>query len=197
MVAPARAKVDDAVRAALAAQGFRLKVPGRFTRPLSRACEAWVSVPLAERGEALDANPMLGVRHVAVEEMLQTCGLADEASGTAFRPLYEWLGTGYRFWEFGRSNVDKAAEQLAEAVEEAMPGVEVVASDEGVETALIAWAFADVRRLRLPALLLVNSDRERFEAQVREERAGLESGADAAVVREYDEQVERLRRMLR
>jgi hypothetical protein len=87
--------------------------------------------------------------------MLQTFGLADEASGTAFRPLYEWLGSPYRYWEFDRSNVDETAEQLADAIEEAMPQVAAVASDEAVEAALSAWAFADTRRLRLPALLLV------------------------------------------
>jgi hypothetical protein len=67
----------------------------------------------------------------------------------------------------------------------------------GVEAALIAWAFADVRRLRLPALLLVRDERQRFEAQVRDERARLKAEADEALVREYDEYVERLRTTLR
>ena len=181
-----RTEVDRAIERRLTSLGFEKARDGVFLREIAPNISAWIGIGLAsrKRGGQVDADPMVGVRYEPVEELLPS-GAPHDA--TVFRPLYELLSDGdYMTWSFERENVDEQATALAEAVENAaVPFLESLASPEAVGEALETWAFADVRRRRLPAFRLAQGDAAGARAEVDRQRAQLEDD-DPGLLDEYD-----------
>lgn len=114
---------------------------------------AWCPLAEAKRGGTVDVDPVVGVRYEAVEALVDD----SQTSATVFRPLYElFTPTKYKTWTFETDHIAAQARALGEAVDEiAVPFMQSLTSLEAVERALREWAFADVRRRRLPAVVLI------------------------------------------
>lgn len=178
--------VDRAIERQLARLGFEKARDGVFLREMTTGCSAWLGIGLAsqKRGGEVDADPMVGVRYEAVEALLPSAAPCD---ATVFRPLYELLpGSGYRTWSFDAEGIDEQAASLAEVIErEAIPFMRSLGSPEAIAEALETWAFADVRRRRLPAFRLVQGDVAAARAEVDRERSQL-GDEDPGLLDEYD-----------
>lgn len=187
MTADLRILVDRALEERLSERGFTKGVDGVFLRKLGRDISAWIGIGLAsrERGGEVDADPMVGVRYEPVERLLPSSAPYD---ATVFRPLYELRpGSGYRTWSFNGDNVDEQADALVESLEKmANPFMESLASPSAIEQALGTWAFADVRRKRLPALRLAQGDEAGARAELDREKSMLAEDSDPATLEEYD-----------
>jgi hypothetical protein len=123
-----------------------------------------------------------------VEELVRS----GEASATLQRPLFEVLsGGGYRTWTFNSENVEMQADVLAAAIQdEAVPYLRGLVTLPQIETALREWAFADIRRLRLPAVLILRGEPAEARRVVQEELGALRH--DAAMAAEYEQAAARL-----
>jgi hypothetical protein len=178
--------VDRAIERQLTRLGFEKARDGVFLREMAPGFSAWLGIGLAsqKRGGEVDADPMVGVRYEPVEALLPSAAPYD---ATVFRPLYELLpGGGYRTWSFDPESIDEQAASLAEAIEqEAMPFMRSLGSPEAIAEALETWAFADVRRRRLPAFRLAQGDIDAARAEVDRERSQLEDD-DPGLLDEYE-----------
>lgn len=166
--------------------------PGIFLRPRMHDFNAWISLPVAseKRGQEVDVNPMVGVRHEATEAIVDD----GPAAPTFLRPLYEVRDDrAYRTWAFDREHLSEQATALADEIEnEAIPWLESLTTLSGLEAALRECAFADTRRARLPAVVLQRHGRDAARAEVDRELADLRNAGDEDMRREYAEQVDRL-----
>jgi hypothetical protein len=186
----APSQLTDAVLRALGdelgSRGFQRIASGIYMLDVAPGCRGWIGVGLAAatRGGAVDADPMVGVRHDAVEALLDE----DESSATVFRPLYELFSpTTYRTWTFELDRIAAQARALGEAVElSAVPFMESLASLEAVERALREWGFADVRRRRLPAVVLIQVGADAARAEAERELALLEDEDDEPQRSDYE-----------
>ncbi len=164
-------------------RAFDRVASGIYLRELGQGWRGWVGVGLASRKRcgAVDADPMVGVRHEKVEKVL---GETDR-SATFFRPLYELFSpTVYRTWSFESGQVEAQATALGDAIELiATPYMESLTSLDRIEAALHESAFADVRRHRLPAVLLLRDGQEAARAAAERELALLD---DKGQRREYE-----------
>jgi hypothetical protein len=191
----ASTRLGDAVLRALdselGSRGFNAAASGVYTRDLTPEVAGWLGAPLAEakRGGAVDVDLMVGVRHAAVESLVDD----SQTSATVFRPLYELFSpTQYRTWTFETGNIDAQARVVGEAVDEvAVPFMQSLTSSEGVERALRDWAFADIRRRRLPALVLLQRGADAATEAARRELSLLDE-ADEATRADYKSFVDRL-----
>ncbi len=187
-----RSRADQAIGLALEKRGFRPLAPGRFAREIVQGVDGWVGVGLGshKRGGQVDADPMVGVRHRAVEDIVGS-GPGD---ATLFRPLYEVLpGAHYRTWSFDDSNVEGQATALAKAITEVgVRAMREFVSLDDLEAGLREVAFADVRRSRLPAVLLARGDPDAARHEISVERSQLQKLGDAAMVEEYEELASRI-----
>ncbi len=181
-----RAEVDRALERCLCDAGFEKARDGVFLREIAPNIFGWIGIGLAsrKRGGEVDADPMIGVRYEPVEELLPSGAPYD---ATVFRPLYELLpGGAYMTWSFNPDNVAQQAEALAAVIERAaVPFMESLSSPQAVREALEGWAFADVRRRRLPAFRLAEGDVAGARAEVERERSQLEED-DPGLLDEYD-----------
>jgi hypothetical protein len=182
-----RMRVDQAVERRLERLGFTKARDGVFLREISPGVSGWIGVGLAsqKRGGEVDADPMVGVRYEPVEQLVPSSAPHD---ATVFRPLYELLpGSGYRTWSFSQDGVEEQADALADTVEEAaVPFMDSLASPNAIKEALTSWAFADIRRRRLPAFRLVEGDEAGARDEVDRQKAILEDEGDRAMLEEYE-----------
>lgn len=187
-----RRKADQAIATALAKRRFRQLAPGRFAREIAPGVDVWVGVGLAshKRGGEVDADPMVGVRNGAVEHLVGS----GPGEATLFRPLYELMPDGgYRTWSFNEHDVDEQADALADAVTDiGIPAMADFASLEQLEAGLREFAFADIRRSRLPALLVTVGDRNAARRQIADELSRLQQLGDLPMAEEYEELAARI-----
>lgn len=182
-----RARVDQALEERLEQLGFQKARDGVFLREIAPDVAGWIGIGLAshKRGGEVDADPMVGVRYEPVERLIPS---SESHDATVFRPLYELVpGGGYRTWSFDVGDVEEQADELAEAVEEVgMPFMDSLASRDAIEQALTSWAFADVRRRRLPAFRLAEGDEVGAREELDRQKAILQEVTDPAMLEEYD-----------
>ena len=182
-----RTRVDQALEARLTSIGFIKARDGIFLRSIAPNVSGWIGIGLAsrQRGGEVDADPMVGVRYEPAERLVPSSAAHD---ATVFRPLYELLsGSGYRTWSFDGDNVEEQADALTDAVQHvAVPFIESLASPEAVKEALTTWAFADVRRRRLPALRLAEGDEAGARTELSRQKSQLEEENDPAALQEYE-----------
>lgn len=182
-----RMLVDEALEERLIKLGFTKARDGVFLREIAPDVSGWVGIGLAarKRGDGVDADPMVGVRYEPVERLVPSAAVHD---ATVFRPLYELIAEGgYMTWAFDQENINEQADALAKAIQEiAGPFMESLASPEAIEKALTSWAFADVRRRRLPAFRLAEGDVAGAQEELGRQKARLEEEHDPAMLEEYD-----------
>lgn len=181
-----RTRVDQALEVRLAELGFNRARDGLYLREIAPDVAAWVGIGLAsrKRGGEVDADPMVGVRYEPVERLVPSAAAHD---ATVFRPLYELIGSGYTTWSFGPDNVNEQADALAEAIQDAaMPFMQSLTSPEAIKAALTSWAFADIRRRRLPAFHLAEGDEPGARDELARQKAQLKQESDPAMLEEYE-----------
>jgi hypothetical protein len=180
--------VNEALDARLIDHGFSPMRRGVYLRRMTPDVSGWAGIGLAsrKRGAEVDADAMVGVRHAGVERRVPFGGKVYDA--TIFRPLYELLpDREYQTWTFHDRNIEEQAESLARAIDE-HGGVLMrqLTTLDCIEHALRDWAFADVRRTRVPLVLLekgnLHAARAAFDRFARE----LRDSTDEAELREYE-----------
>ena len=85
------------------------------------------------------------------------------------------------------------ADSLAEVIEShALPVLRTLTTLEEIEAALREWSFADVRRRKLPAVLILLNRPEEARAVVQTELDDLRATSDPTAMAEYEQAAARL-----
>jgi len=178
----------------LTKRGYSRVTEGVYLLPIAAGVFGWVGIGLAsrKRGGEVDADPMVGVRHDEVEALVPAG--SREADPTILRPLYELLpGRNYKTWSFNEDNLDEQAVALVESVvEHGQRLMHELKTLDALEEALEEWAFTDIRRTRLPVVLLLQGDRDAAAAALAREKRALADTGDEAIEAEYEEFATRL-----
>jgi hypothetical protein len=189
-----RTAVDEILTGRLGERGYKRVKEGIYLLPILPRISGWTGIGLAsyKRGAEVDADPMIGVRHDDVEELMPR--LSGEADPTILRPLYELLpGESYKTWSFTESNLNQKADELVKSLAEYGQGLmQELTGLDAIREALATWAFADTRRTRLPAVLLLQGDREAAEDEIARQKRALANAGDKDVEAEYEEFATRL-----
>jgi hypothetical protein len=164
---------------------------GIFLLPFHSEVQGWLSLPLASGGRgAVDVDPMVGVRHEAVERVVPASKPYD---ATVAKPLQTLVTDEWSPWRFTVDEFEQRADELMDTIERvAVPFMKDLASLEAIEHALETWAFAFQRRERLPALKLARDGYDDARAAVDRERSILADANDQVTFEHYEQFVRQL-----
>ncbi|BCY10387.1 hypothetical protein [Actinoplanes sp. L3-i22] len=180
-----RKRVTDACARALACCGFTRRRRGFLLQPEF----GWLDLGLTGTRTLVVAEPVVGVRHPAVEKILVAAAGWDEPVACVR------LSVGGR-WEFpAGADLTPIAEDLAEAVVvRGQPFIDRWARWPDLARELASLASDDVRDYLLPAAALADGDRRRAQALAGDRVAQLAGRQDAEAVA-YREFARRLTRL--